>query len=76
MEWHIKGDCLEIFLYIPFWLYSNEVRYLSGDLQQSFTFHSGYILMGVDGIHLKSNMLYIPFWLYSNFAAAYKLKPK
>ena len=56
-------------LYIPFWLYSNEVGKTYIECDCSFTFHSGYILMAKELCMIqRTENLYIPFWLYSNLS--------
>ena len=54
-------------LYIPIWLYSNDMCRFNYIYIHYFTFQSGYIQIYMEKvIDLKSNELYIPIWLYSN----------
>ena len=57
-------------LYIPIWLYSNDIDKLADNILHFFTFQSGYIqIISYLAPFIPDFHLYIPIWLYSNEAA-------
>ncbi len=54
-------------IYIPIWLYSNEIFFQLIDKSKKFTFQYGYIQIIIELAGTKvDTLIYIPIWLYSN----------